>query len=169
MVLTDRKMNKDEVIKELELEPLIPEGGMFRQIYKCQLKCRDRDRARGTSIYYLLDSDTISKWHNVKSDEIWHYHAGSPAVQVLLFPDGKWERRVIGPNLKAGERPQSIIPAGVWQAAVLVDRTPGSWGLFGATVFPGFEYDDYMEKHFSEICGQWSGAIETVREVGLDI
>lgn len=157
-----------DVMRELELEPLIPEGGFFRQIYKCKNTCREReDRACGTSIYYLMAHDTISKWHRVKSDEIWHYHAGSPAIQFLLFPDGKWEKRVIGPNLVAGERPQSIIPAGVWQAAVITDRSEGNWGLFGATVFPGFEYDDYEEKPFTEIKDEWKDAIPAVTEVGL--
>lgn len=97
------------------------------------------------------------------------YHSGSPAVQILLFPDGSWEKRVVGPDLQKGQRPQSVIPAGTWQAALLLDRTPGSWGLFGAAVFPGFEYADFKAVTFSELADQWKDAIPTVKETGLDI
>ena len=161
-------MQAADVMRELGLEALVVEGGYFRQVYKSKNTCHERqDRACGTSIYYMLTDDSVSKWHVVQSDEIWHYYAGSPAIQILLFPDGKWERRVIGPDLAKGERPMSIIPAGVWQAAILRDRSKGSWGLFGASVFPGFEYEDFSEKPFAEIKDNWKDAIPAATEAGL--
>ena len=136
-------MNVKEIIDVLKLEPLEIEGGFFREIYRSKLKTEKQDRICGTSIYYLMTSRDISPWHKVTSDEIWHYHGGSPAVQLLIHSDGSLEKRVIGLELKAGQEPQSLIPANTWQAAVLLDKNADAWGLFGATVFPGFEYEDF--------------------------
>ena len=36
----------------------------------------------------------------------------------------------------AGERPQAIVPAQVWQAA----ESLGDWTLVGCTVAPGFDF-----------------------------
>ena len=36
----------------------------------------------------------------------------------------------------AGERPQAVVPAGVWQKA----RSLGDWTLVGCTVAPGFDF-----------------------------
>ncbi|HQF30909.1 MAG TPA: cupin domain-containing protein, partial [Hyphomicrobiales bacterium] len=36
----------------------------------------------------------------------------------------------------AGERPQIVVPAGVWQSATSL----GAWTLVGCTVAPGFDF-----------------------------
>ena len=145
------------------------EGGSFHEIYRCSVPASIPNRSCGTSIYYALEAKNVSRWHLVESDEIWFYHAGTPALQILLFPDGHFEKHIIGPNLKAGERPQSIIPVGVWQAARLVDDSENSWGLFGATVFPGFEFSIAKVANWSELAQKWPNAVDLVKESKLDI
>jgi predicted cupin superfamily sugar epimerase len=161
--------NFAEVRDALGLRPMVVEGGHFSEIYRSSVPSSDPDRCCGTSIYYALTGADVSRWHVVTSDEIWFYHAGSPAIQILLFPGGTWEKRIIGADVVSGQVPQSIIPAGVWQAALLTVRTSDSWGLFGAAVFPGFDYADYTEKAFAEISADWPGAVDIVREAGLDL
>jgi predicted cupin superfamily sugar epimerase len=158
-----------EVCSALNLRPMVVEGGYFNEIYRSSIPSTQPDRCCGTSIYYALTASDISRWHVVTSDEIWFYHAGSPALQILLYPGGKFEKRIIGGDVVKGQVPQSIIPAGVWQAALLVDRSEGSWGLFGAAVFPGFDYRDYTEKTFADLSAEWPDAVEEVRASGLDI
>ena len=136
-------MSATEIIDLLKLEPHPGEGGFFREIYRSGLTLDDRDRCCGTSIYYFMTARDVSPWHKVAADEIWYYHGGSPAVQLLIYPDGKMEKRIIGMDIQSGQCPQSVIPAGTWQATVLLDRSEDSWGLFGAAVFPGFEYADF--------------------------
>jgi len=162
-------MNRQQVIKALDLEPLTIEGGFFNEIYRSSdtVTLSGRDRCLGTSIYYMLDGASISDWHRVASDEIWYYHAGSAAVQLLLYPDGSWSEVVIGSDLIAGQRPQSIILAGTWQAALLLDRSEGSWGLFGASVFPGFEYDDFELGNGMELSKMYLDASQRIEELGL--
>jgi len=135
-------MNAKQVINELKLTPLSIEGGHFHEIYR---------GAHGTSIYYLLRHGERSKWHRVKSDEIWYYHAGVPALQLIIHPDGRFEKTVIGPNVAKGERPQSLIPGGAWQTAIPLSSSRREWGLFGAAVFPAFEYEDFTGAEDAEI------------------
>jgi len=42
----------------------------------------------------------------------------------------------LGPNLRAGQRPQAVGPAGWWQTATSL----GEWTLVGCTVAPGFDF-----------------------------
>ncbi|MDD5699283.1 MAG: cupin domain-containing protein [Victivallaceae bacterium] len=136
-------MQAQEIIASLRLQPLAVEGGFFRELYRSGIVLKDRRRCCGTSIYYLLQAGAVSAWHKVAGDEIWYYHSGSPAVQLLIHPDGTPEKRIIGADIRRGQLPQSVIPAGTWQAAVLLEPGKDSWGLFGAAVFPGFEYADF--------------------------
>ena len=164
------KPTVQEVLDELKLVPLVVEGGYFNEIYRSKMPSSNPSRCCGTSIYFLLDDKSVSRFHLLSgADEIWFYHAGSPAVQILLFPDGHWEKTIIGPDILKGQRPQSIIPAGTWQGAILLDKAPGSWGLFGAVCYPGFEYDDYTEKSAEELFQKWPEAKQTIIDLGLNV
>ena len=172
-------MLASEVIKTLRLVPLTIEGGYFLETYRARAPESSPDgkqsRSAGTCIYYLLDGKTISAWHKLEADEIWLYHLGIPARQLLLFKDGSWEERLIGPNLSNGERPQSLIPGGTWQCAVLDLRTISSrsldgcgagpgvyWGLYSAVVVPGFEYNDFVGGNAEELASQWPSAASLI-------
>ena len=63
------------------------EGGMFRELYRSVVRTHaTKQRRAATSIFYMLRARDVSTWHLVKSDEIWMYHAGSSAIQLLLLP-----------------------------------------------------------------------------------
>ncbi len=161
--------DSQRIIDSLGLKPLPEEGGYFKETYRSKtLALTGKPRSSGTCILYLMTAKDVSAWHKVESDEIWLYHAGSPAIQLLLFPDGSWTERVIGPNIEAGQTLQSVIPAGTWQAAILRDkRDPQAWGLFGATVCPGFEYEDFSAGKGPELAAKFPAAAKRMRELGL--
>jgi uncharacterized protein len=123
-----------DVIGLLDLEPH-PEGGHYRQTFR---DARMVDgRATSTAIYFLLARGERSHWHKVDATEVWHYHAGAPLLlEIAASANGPVERLTLGPDLAAGERPQGVVPAQVWQAA----RSLGDWTLVGCTVAPGFEF-----------------------------
>ncbi len=153
------------IIEKLELEPLTIEGGFFSEIFRSNIKVDSHNRTYGTSIYYLLKANEISKWHKVASDEIWYYHAGISVVQLLIFADGHLEKRVIGGNVVIGEVPQSFIPAGTWQAAMLISNEINDFGLFGAAVFPSFEYSDFTDATMHEIYELFPIHMEKIKEI----
>ena len=121
-------MTADEVIALLGLEPLPDEGGMFGQHYA---------DAHSTAIYFLVRSGDFSALHRLTGPEIYHFYDGAPLQMLLLYPDGRIERPVLGVGLAEGERPALAVPSGIWQGSM----TTGEWSLVGTTMAPGFTAD----------------------------
>jgi predicted cupin superfamily sugar epimerase len=134
-------MTAEEVAALLGLHPH-PEGGFFRETFRDPggLAVPSGDRGASTAIYYLLRDGEISAWHRVRdAAEVWHHYAGAP-IDLTLSLDGRSvEALRLGSDLAAGERPQAVVPAGVWQTA----RAVGGWALVGCTVAPGFEFSSF--------------------------
>ena len=128
-------MTADEVAGLLGLHPH-PEGGFFRETFR-DAGPTGSGRGASTAIYYLLRDGEVSAWHRVRdAAEVWHHYAGAP-IDLTLSADGRRvEALRLGADLAAGERPQAVVPAGVWQTA----RAEGGWALVGCTVAPGFEF-----------------------------
>jgi hypothetical protein len=74
---------------------------------------------------------------------------------------------MIGPDIIDGQVPQSLIPAETWQAAVLLSREPADWGLFGAAVFPSFEYADFTAGNGAELAKLYPEAAGRMKALGL--
>lgn len=136
-----------QLIKLLKLKPHPREGGHFAETYRsgediapAALPARYRGRrAHSTAIYYLLTPKTFSPLHTLSSDEVYHFYIGDP-VEVLML--GKTAMTVVlGTRLSKGQRPQLVVPKGVWQGLRL--KKSGKFALLGTTVAPGFEYSDY--------------------------
>lgn len=124
-----------EIIRMLKLKPH-PEGGHYAETYRPA----GTGRPALTAIYYLLQADEVSAWHRVDADEAWLWHAGGPLALTLSPPDGKGASSLqLGPDLRAGQRPQAIIPAHHWQAA----ESLGAWTLASCLVAPGFEFSGF--------------------------
>lgn len=70
-----------DLVTALGLQPH-PEGGRFREIYRSAAAVDPRDgrpvRSAVTAIYYLLVAGEMSRWHRVRSDEVWHFLEGDP-------------------------------------------------------------------------------------------
>ncbi|WP_204114070.1 cupin domain-containing protein [Shimia biformata] len=129
--------NAQQIIQQLNLSPH-PEGGHYRQTWIAE--AAGGDRPSGTAILFLLAHGERSHWHRVDAVEIWHFHAGAPLILSISENDtGPAERRVLGPDLTAGQSPQLIVPKDHWQAA----ETTGDWTLVGCTVSPGFQFDGF--------------------------
>jgi len=133
-----------ELIRNLQLAPH-PEGGHYREIWRSPDVVAPADgrgaRAALTSIYFLLPAGARSRWHRVRSDEIWHHYEGAPLELLLVSPDElRLERRRLGPLAADGEQaPVQGVRAGSWQAA----RSLGDYTLVGCAVAPGFEFSDF--------------------------
>ncbi len=143
-------MTAKEVIKLLNLAPLEPEGGFFRETFRHSVHI-DADKIRPgyngkrtlfTVIYYLLTPDTHSAPHRLRSDEVWFFHMGDPVELTLEYPDGRKEVKILGNRLEKDETPQAIIPAGTVQSARMAENNYG-FSLVSTMVVPGFEYEDF--------------------------
>jgi len=136
-------LSATDIITLLELAPH-PEGGFFRETYRDTTLVQIDDgtpRAASTAIYFLLEADQISRWHTVDAAESWHWYAGAALKLSTAPPDGgKISNTTLGPDLAAGQRPQAIVPPGLWQQA----ESLGAWSLVGCTVAPGFNFEGFV-------------------------
>lgn len=137
----------DSLITSLQLESH-PEGGYFSETYRSEKKIQtDPDggwpdgRSHSTAIYYLLAGDEISRFHRIRSDEVWHHYEGSSATIHTLDPKNGYGKLRLGKAVENGEQFQHIVPGGIW-FGVTVDN-PDSYLLAGCTVAPGFDFEDF--------------------------
>lgn len=122
-----------------------PEGGYFIETFRSRriinLDDYDGNRFTCTAIYYLLLGDKFSAFHRMKSDEIWHFYAGSSLTLYIIHSNGVLDEISLGQNLDKNEMFQHVIESGCWFAAIVND--PYSYSLLGCTVSPGFDYRDW--------------------------
>jgi predicted cupin superfamily sugar epimerase len=152
-----------QVIAALRLEPHPIEGGYFRETYRASGYVRSADlppgypregvRSLGTSIYYLLTSETFSELHRLPTEEVFHVYLGGPVRMLQLFGGGKGRELLMGADILGGQEPQVIVPAGVWQGSML---EPGvDFALLGAMMAPGFDHADYEHGKRAELLVQY--------------
>lgn len=126
-----------------------PEGGYFKETYRSKERINQHalperyssDRSFGTSIYFLLTTESVSHFHQLSSDETWHYHQGGACRIHMISADGERTSKKIGSNLEQGEFLQVHIPQNTWFAAEVIE---GDYILVGCTVAPGFEFEDFL-------------------------
>ena len=135
-------MDATDLIARLGLTPH-PEGGHYREVFRSCLAVHPADgraaRAALTAIHFLLAAGEQSRWHRVRSDEVWHFSSGAPMELLLLTPDlGEAVTITLG-RLEEGHVPFHTVPAGWWQAA----RPAGAFSLCSCMVGPGFDFADF--------------------------
>ncbi|HEY3403280.1 MAG TPA: cupin domain-containing protein [Ohtaekwangia sp.] len=134
-------------IKHLDLQAH-PEGGFYKETYRStegitQEGLPDRfsgDRSFSTAIYFLLRSEDRSVFHRIKSDELWHFHAGGP-LHIYVLQGDKLVTHKLGPDPEKGESLQVVIPARCWFGGKVA--VENSYTLSGCTVSPGFDFQDF--------------------------
>ncbi len=136
------------IVALLKLEPLPREGGYYAETFRgdplpAGVSGADEERVVTTAIYYLMTPDAFSALHRLPTPELFHFYLGDPVEQLLLFPDGSGRVARLGDDLLAGERPQSLVPGGVWQGARLVPGWCSGYALLGTTMAPGFAFSLY--------------------------
>ena len=161
-------MTATEIKEALQLHPHPREGGWYVRTYEAneRIVCAERygaARLTSTAIYYLLEPDTSSEMHRLRSDEIFHFYLGDPVEMLQLHEDGRSERIVIGSDLVTGARQQVLVPRGVWQGTRLLPG--GRFALMGCTVSPGFEYLDYESGSRAELLALWPEWSEMIAEL----
>jgi predicted cupin superfamily sugar epimerase len=147
-------------IERLQLRPH-PEGGHFRETYRCQesiaheaLPARfSGARAYSTAIYFLLQGSDFSAFHRIKQDEVWHFYDGSSVTIHIIDAAGDYSTVKVGRNFDEGEVPQAVVLAGCLFGANLTD--PSTYALVGCTVAPGFDFADFEMPAREQLCAMY--------------
>lgn len=127
----------EALIKHYKLEPLPIEKTLFRRTYRSEQEL-DGGKPLGTAIIalYCDEPPSVSLFHKLPVDEVWHFYGGDPLRLVLLYPDGSSKDVILGSDPLKGQHVQFVVPADVWQAGHMV--AGGSYSLYGCTMAPGF-------------------------------
>ena len=113
-----------------------PEGGWFAEDYTCPFTKEGRPLAG--SIYFLLDRDELSHFHQIDCDELWYYHEGC-GLKITVLQDGVLSRLFLG--LGEGQRACALLPAGSIFAAENLDKT--GFTFLSCATAPGFRYEGF--------------------------
>jgi uncharacterized protein len=142
-----------------------PEGGFYRETFRSgQVLVLAKDggqRSASTAIYFLLPAGVFSAFHVIRqADEIWHHYGGEAAEIHQISPNGEYRVEVLGGDVSNGERPQVMVPAGSFQAAVAQGNT---FALCGCTVTPGFDFTDLVMPTRDELLGRFPQHGDAIR------
>lgn len=149
-------LSAQELIDRLGLELLPGEGGYYRETYRSKdsvdLERFGKPKDCGTAIYFLITPDQFSAIHRLPTDEIWHFYLGDSVEQVRFHGDGHVEEFVLGHDILAqpSQLVQTMVPGGVWQGSRL--RAGGEFALLGATMAPGFDFEDLELADQQDFC-----------------
>lgn len=124
---------------ELGLEPH-PEGGWFRETWRHPqtVETPYGTRSLTTSVLFLLQPGEESRWHRVRSPELWTWQGGGP---VTLTLGGNGEAPSETGSVTLGPGGQHLVEADEWQSAVPAD--PERAALVACIVSPGFDFADF--------------------------
>ena len=134
------------LIDKLQLQPH-PEGGFYRETWRSDL-CLPKsilsddytgNRSAGTAILFLLPTGHSSRWHRVKSAELWFHQAGDP-LELVIAETLDGASQII--HLGRDNVFQAIVPPNHWQRATPIVGTVG-YALVGCVVVPGFDFADF--------------------------
>lgn len=136
-------MNQQEQIeywvKTLELLPH-PEGGFYKETYRSEENSIS-GLSLSTSIYFLLTSENYSRFHRIKSDELWFHHAGSPILVHTLDKEKGYTATPVGSNPEKGFQPYFLVKKEtIFGSSVLEEN---SFALVSCVVSPGFRFEDF--------------------------
>ncbi|KAH9832076.1 RmlC-like cupin domain-containing protein [Rhodofomes roseus] len=116
-------------------------------------------RSLATSIYYLLAPDEKSGVFHMNTSATMHVLHQGRAEYVLITPPStpgsppKVEKKIMGPNIQAGEVLQLLVPSGIWKMSRLLPDDLAAAAdaakrdhvgcLITEVVFPGFAWEDH--------------------------
>ena len=125
------------ILRHYRFERLPVEGTLYRSTWRADATSTTGGPA-GTAMIglYAESPESLSCFHRLDYDEVWHVYGGDPFKLYLLHPDGRGEEVLMGGDPHAGQQIQFVVPSGVWQAGCLVPG--GRFALFGCTMAPGF-------------------------------
>jgi predicted cupin superfamily sugar epimerase len=126
-------------VEKLDMLPH-PEGGFYKETYRSNETIPETNRQLMTGIYFLLTSENVSRFHRIKSDEIWFFHAGSPLIVHILDESGHKQQHV-GLDLNAGQQPQFLVPKNTIFGSSVLHKN--SYSLVSCAVAPGFDFEDF--------------------------
>ncbi len=135
-----------QLIETLQLQPH-PEGGFYLETWRSNLILPQSalppdysgDRSAGTAILFMLPTGHFSRWHKVRSAELWFHQAGDP-LEISIAKTLEEKSQIS--HLGRDHCFQAVVPPNHWQKAQPVPGQAG-YALVACVVVPGFDFADF--------------------------
>jgi predicted cupin superfamily sugar epimerase len=120
-------------------------------------------RPLGSVLYFLVTPEAPVRLHRIRNDQLYHYYLGDPLEVFLLHADGSAERMIVGPDLRAGQRVQLLIPGNTFHTARLIGGI--GWFLGASTEWPGVVPADVEIGNLDELTGKYPAVAADLRAI----
>ena len=114
-----------EIMKLLDLKPH-PTCGFTSETFVSSIEvpasalpAYDGPRPAGGILYFMVTPEAQIKLHRIRSDQMYHHYLGDPLEVLLLYPDGTSAVKMVGADIKGGQRPQLLVPGGTFHISRL--------------------------------------------------
>jgi len=164
------EMTAEEVRALLKLEPH-PTCGYVRITYIGADKIPagalhapfEAGRPVGSALYFMMTAERPVHLHRIRNDQLYHYYMGDPIEVFMLRGEGKVERHLVGPDLRAGHTVQLFIPGNTFHTARIIGKR--NWFLGASTEWPGVEPQDVEIGKLDELAAQYPSVAKEIREI----
>lgn len=155
------------IIDHYQFDRIPVEGTFYKSTYRATQQAHDGTPA-GTAILgmYTEYPKSVSCFHRLPYDEVWHFYGGDPLQLYLLKEGGEIEVIKMGGNPLQGQRVQFVVPANTWQAGEIVHG--GRYALFGCTMAPGFMGKDFEAAPLDQLLGQYPSHESLLRRLSVN-
>lgn len=139
-------MGRIEELKQYYKLEKHPEGGCFCECYTSEASQGGRYYAG--NIYFLLEKDEISHFHQIDCEEIWFYHEGCGMKITVITKEGIAEY-IISNKTDSNDNVMVVIPKGAIFAAQNLD--PSGYTFVSCVTTPKFSYEGFRLVYKNEI------------------
>jgi predicted cupin superfamily sugar epimerase len=171
---TSGDLTADEIRKLLDLEPNATCGFVRltfvdkRTIAPGGLPAPFADgRPLGSALYFLVTPTAPVRLHRIRNDQLYHYYLGDPLEVFMLHADGSIERVMVGPDLRAGQRVQLLIPGNTFHTARLIGQR--RWFLGASTEWPGVIPADVEIGNLDALAGKYPAVAADLRAIAASV
>ena len=119
-------------------------------------------RPAGSALYFMVTPEAPVHLHCIRNDQLYHRYLGDPLEVLLLYPDGTHAVEVIGPDVRAGQQLQLLIPGSTFHTARVARG--GRWFLGASTEWPGVDPSDVVVGDRGELEARYPDAAPLLRE-----
>ena len=165
----DKNIHPDvqAIIEHFAFDKMPVEGTLYKSTYRSSHRLANGGPA-GTAIIGLYCNQplSVSCFHKLTSDEVWHVYGGDPFILIQLNPDGSSEEILMGNQPEKGQRIQHTVPANTWQAGYLDEG--GRYALYGCTMAPGFRGQDFLAGTAAELIALYPEREYIIRKLSVN-
>jgi hypothetical protein len=164
------KLKGHEIRDLLGLEPH-QTSGYVKDTYKSALSIAPGglpapfadEHPLGTALYFMVTPKAPVKLHRIKNDQLYHYYLGDPIEVLMLHENGDSSLVMLGPNLRAGQQVQLLVPGNTFHTARLMGKR--RWFLGGSTQWPGVVREEDVELgNVEELAAKYSDMAADIRD-----